>query len=567
MGDDIIALLKAHEYFFGISDDTLREIADIARVSDYTTGAIVHQFEEPLTSVCFVLRGRLKAVRIDAQGREHFFRMFERGDQYGIMLAGLGEPLSVRIFALESSTILTLDHEASMELMFQHPDLRRQWFQTYARSVRQHHFEVSPRRAPSVLVLLHESPATRNLAHKLVRRLRELARGGSRVRLPPARHTFASLSARKPSGIRSLRRTLTANVTLALAPGDLPRIIFDSVKISFIIAPQIHSGECAMLKNHVARIALVLAASIGAAVAVAQIVGSPAKKMESPAGVQTFTAPAKPNVGEPAQAAEALMAAFNRGSAGDVAALFVPNAELTDDAGNVHKGRQEIEKALTSFFEKFPGTRLQQKITSSRSIAPSLEIQDGQQTIVTKDGKEKSESEFTATLVRLETGWAYATLQQTSKDEEPSLHDRLEPLSWLVGDWVDEAPDASMTFSCRWSEDHHFLLVNYESRSRGKSEVNSTQRIGWDPLTERVRSWVFDSDGGYGEGQWTRVDKSWIIKSTAVMPDGQTGSATIVLEPVDRDRFIIKGLDRIFGDSTLPDYQAPIVRKPPKPAQ
>ena len=145
MGDDIIALLKAHAYFSGISDDILREIASIARVSTYAAGAVVHQPGEPLTSICFVLRGRLKAVRVDAHGREHLFRMFERGEQYGIMLGGLSEPLPVRIFALESSTILSLDHEASMELMFQHPDVRRQWFQTYARSVRRHHFEATPK--------------------------------------------------------------------------------------------------------------------------------------------------------------------------------------------------------------------------------------------------------------------------------------------------------------------------------------------------------------------------------------------------------------------------------------
>ena len=121
MGDDMIALLKAHEYFFGVSDDILGEIASIARFSTYAAGAVVQQSGKPLTSICFVLRGRLKAVRVDAHGREHLFRMFERGEQYGIMLGGLGEPLPVRIFALESSTILSLDHEASMELMFQHP--------------------------------------------------------------------------------------------------------------------------------------------------------------------------------------------------------------------------------------------------------------------------------------------------------------------------------------------------------------------------------------------------------------------------------------------------------------
>jgi len=39
------------------------------------------------------------------------------------------------------------------------------------------------------------------------------------------------------------------------------------------------------------------------------------------------------------------MAAFNRGSASDVAALFLPNAELTDDAGNVYRSRKESKRS------------------------------------------------------------------------------------------------------------------------------------------------------------------------------------------------------------------------------
>ncbi len=174
MGDDIIALLNAHQYFRGISDDTLREITSLAQVSNYPTGAVVHQLDEPLTSICFVLRGRLKAVRVDTRGEEHFFRMLERGEQYGIMLGSLGETLPVRVFALEPSTILGLDHEAAMELMFQHAALRRQWLQTYAGSMRQHFFEASARPTSSMLAVLHESPATRNLAQKLIRRLQGL---------------------------------------------------------------------------------------------------------------------------------------------------------------------------------------------------------------------------------------------------------------------------------------------------------------------------------------------------------------------------------------------------------
>ena len=60
-----------------------------------------------------------------------------------------------------------------MELMFQHAALRRRWLQTYAGSMRQHFFETSIAQ-PSLLALLHESPATRNLAQKLIQRLQGL---------------------------------------------------------------------------------------------------------------------------------------------------------------------------------------------------------------------------------------------------------------------------------------------------------------------------------------------------------------------------------------------------------
>jgi NTE family protein len=136
MYEDVIDLLRAHDYFRGISGAVLGEIAGLAKVTNHDPAAVIHQLNDPLTSICFILRGRLKAVRVDSRGDEHLFQVFERGDQYGMMLGGLGESIPVRVFALEPSTILSLDYEKSLELMLLHPDLRRQWLQTYARSLR-----------------------------------------------------------------------------------------------------------------------------------------------------------------------------------------------------------------------------------------------------------------------------------------------------------------------------------------------------------------------------------------------------------------------------------------------
>jgi NTE family protein len=174
MDDDVIDLLKAHEYFRGVSDAVLGEIARIGTITNYDAAAVVHQLNDPLSSICFILRGRLKTVRVDSRGDEQLFQIFERGDQYGMMLGGLGESIPLRIFALEPSTILSLDHEKSMELVLLHPDLRRQWLRSYARSLRRRFLEPTAGQAPKVLAMLHESPATRNLAQKIIGRLQGL---------------------------------------------------------------------------------------------------------------------------------------------------------------------------------------------------------------------------------------------------------------------------------------------------------------------------------------------------------------------------------------------------------
>ena len=174
MDDDVIDLLKAHEYFRDITHTLLGEIASLGTITNYDATAVVHELNDPLSTICFVLRGRLKTVRVDSRGDEHLFQIFERGEQYGMMLGGLGESIPLRIFALEPSTILSLDHEKSMELLLLHPDLRRQWLQSYARSLRRRFLEPTAGQAPKTLAMLHQSPATRNLAQKIIERLQGL---------------------------------------------------------------------------------------------------------------------------------------------------------------------------------------------------------------------------------------------------------------------------------------------------------------------------------------------------------------------------------------------------------
>ena len=288
-------------------------------------------------------------------------------------------------------------------------------------------------------------------------------------------------------------------------------------------------------------------------------------------GADEKAAPAPPTKSGDEQAvrqvSNQLVKAFNAGKANEVANLFFAGADLTDDAGVVHKGQAEIKKLLSGFFEKFPGATCSLEVESVWLIGPAVAIEEGQKIVSTKEGASSFASHFTFVLMKDQGEWKIASVKETEDDSDLSPHDHLKALAWMVGDWVDESPDAVVKISCRWSDDKNFLLVDYDAKFQGKPAMKSSQRIGWDAVTKKIKSWVFDSDGGHGEGTWTHVDDHWVVKSTAALPDGHVGSATIILEPKDKDRFVSKGFDRLHGDTAKRDYEITIVRKPPEPSE
>ena len=64
MSDDILPLLKVHEYFHGLSDQVLEEVARHARVTHHPAGTVVHEANVVLTTVgSRVLAGRATVAR------------------------------------------------------------------------------------------------------------------------------------------------------------------------------------------------------------------------------------------------------------------------------------------------------------------------------------------------------------------------------------------------------------------------------------------------------------------------------------------------------------------------
>lgn len=273
-----------------------------------------------------------------------------------------------------------------------------------------------------------------------------------------------------------------------------------------------------------------------------------------------------PTIAAVRKSAAGLATAFNAGKVDDLTAMFLPKGELIDEEGTVYQGQKEIKDLLTAFFEKFPGAKLAINVESVRAVGP-VAIDEGTRTITTKDGGVKSQFRYIGVWTKTDRGWQLASFRDFADDPAPTPHDNLQPVAWLVGDWVNEGTDGKVAINYRWSEDKNYLLGDFQFSSADGKQRKSSQRIGWDPSVGKIRSWLFDADGGFAEGSWTVVDDDIVIKSSTTNPDGGTASATMTITRDGKNRYSIAGTDRIVGDGREPDFEITVVRRPPATAK
>jgi uncharacterized protein (TIGR02246 family) len=298
---------------------------------------------------------------------------------------------------------------------------------------------------------------------------------------------------------------------------------------------------------------------------------SPARPDQAPVGAASNPAAAAPGV-EPTPdekailaATEAFIKAYNAGDAKAIAELYTDDAELIDEDGGIIEGRPAIQEVYASLFKENPGDKIEVQAQSLKFFGGDAAKEEGIARTTSADGGEIETGRYTVLYIKKDGRWRQASVREYS-DKDMHHHENLKPLEWLVGDWVNESADAVVRTSCRWAQSKNFLIRDYTIQVAGRPTMTGMQVIGWDPLTKQVKSWVFDSQGGYGEGLWSRADDQWMIKATGVLHDGRTASATQVLTYVNKDTAKWKSVDRTHGAEVVEDIdEYTLVRKPPQP--
>jgi uncharacterized protein (TIGR02246 family) len=257
--------------------------------------------------------------------------------------------------------------------------------------------------------------------------------------------------------------------------------------------------------------------------------------------------------------------ASNAHDAKALAALFTPDGEIVNQQGHVLAGREAIEQTFAANFEANPKLRINISVQSIRFVSPSVAIEDGVSTVTREPGATAEHNRYTVVHVKQDGRWLAASARDLP-DEESEAGEELGQLGWLIGEWVNESPDAVVFTSYRWDADRHSILSDFHVQVGGRPAMTGSQRISWDPVAKKLHSWVFDSEGGFGEGVWTRNGNQWIVKMTGTRRDGSVASATHVTTQMGNDRMTWQSRDRVVGSDLLPNVaEIVIVRRPPPP--
>ena len=256
--------------------------------------------------------------------------------------------------------------------------------------------------------------------------------------------------------------------------------------------------------------------------------------------------------------------AYNAHDAKAAAALFGPDAKIVVEDDNVVEGREEIEQLFAEIFADEPQSQIEVNIASIKFLGSDLAIETGSTKTTAAPGETPEYGRYTVLHVKRDGKWLIGLARDT-EGEPPTNHERLQPLAWLIGEWIDESRDSVVASSCRWSEDKNYILYDAKVHIGGMRAMEVTVRIGWDPLTKQIKSWMFDTEGGYGDGMWSRDGDRWIVKATSVLPDGSTASATNIYTPLGNERFLWQSTDRVVSGEVRDPVDVMVVRKPPQP--
>jgi uncharacterized protein (TIGR02246 family) len=244
--------------------------------------------------------------------------------------------------------------------------------------------------------------------------------------------------------------------------------------------------------------------------------------------------------------------AFNNRDAAAIAANYTAEGEYVRNDGELIRGRAEIEKGYAEFFKTLKGKpKLEVQTDGLRFTSADTAVLEVTLRLKSEEGELIASSWRNTLLVREGGQWKVAITQEWDRDD--GLDVSLNELEWLIGTWRAATKDREVTTTYEWEENKAFIRGKYTVKEGAKVIESGTQMIGKDNAAGTIHSWVFQSDGGFGDGLWTRDGQKWTVDVYGVTPDGRELTATVIYLRVDATTYTWQSVDQAIDGQPIAD--------------
>jgi uncharacterized protein (TIGR02246 family) len=247
-----------------------------------------------------------------------------------------------------------------------------------------------------------------------------------------------------------------------------------------------------------------------------------------------------------------MVRAFGQRDAAAMAANWTEQGEYTQNGGQPIRGRGEIQKGYSEFFKTIQGEpKVDVQFDAVRYPSADVALIETTVRRRNEEGSVVASARQDAVLVRESGRWKLAVVREWDHDVGPSVS--LKDLEWLIGTWRALTPDGEVNITYTWDENRAFIRGNFTVKEGAKVVQSGTETIGSDNADGTIRSWLFQSDGGFAGSVLTRAGMTWVIDVHGVRADGTKLSATVTYSPVDSNTFTWRAVNQALDGVAAAD--------------
>jgi uncharacterized protein (TIGR02246 family) len=259
---------------------------------------------------------------------------------------------------------------------------------------------------------------------------------------------------------------------------------------------------------------------------------------------------------------QAYVTAFNQRDVDACVEHWSDNAEyVLSESGARVRGRKAIREALQKLLDRDERFELSVSDQRFRQVSKDVVLEEGTATVVSaRHGVERAD--YVVVHVKQQGKWYRDSVREMTSARPQASISQLVELAWLVGEWRAENDQGTVDVQGKWMHDKRFISRSFKVRGTNGYQLDGTQIVGWDPAAGVIRSWSFDSEGGFEQAVWTRDGERWLVKVIAVLPDGSVGSEQRRVTADDDGRMSTEVIEQQVNGQLLPgSEQVTLVRQ------